>query len=85
MDGLPHLKPGRPLWSSEARLCVSVSLIHKLLHVTLVYLAAKFCALTPMLRILSHCRFEAVCTSGISIGAPVLRFAVSITRSLLVT
>ena len=31
---------------------------------------------------LSHCRFEAVCTSGISIDAPVLRFAVSITRSL---
>ena len=34
-----------------------------------------------LLECLSHCRFEAVCTSGISIGAPVLRFAVSITRS----
>ena len=34
----------------RARFCASVSLINEILRVKLVYLAAKFCALTPMLR-----------------------------------
>ena len=39
------------LLTLQARFCASVSLMHKFVRVTLVYLAAKFCALTPMLRI----------------------------------